>query len=58
MTPGSIGRVKQVIRALSLGLARDLWRDALKEDSAHRVREMLTQALDENGLGGLVRSGK
>jgi phosphotransferase system enzyme I (PtsP) len=54
MTPGSIGRVKQVVRTFSAREARDLWRDTLKEDSADRVREMLKQALEEKGIGGLV----
>lgn len=58
MTPGSIARVKRVIRTFPVGRARDLWRDALQEDSADRVRELLTQALDEKGFGGLVRPGK
>jgi phosphotransferase system enzyme I (PtsP) len=54
MTPVSIGRVKQVIHTFSAGEASDLWRDALKEDSADRVREMLERALEEKGIGGLV----
>lgn len=58
MTPGGIGRVKQMIRTFSLGQARGLWRDALKEHSANGVRELLMQALDERGLGGLVKHGK
>lgn len=58
MAPASIGRVKQVIRTFSVSQARELWEDALKGGSAQRVREMLTQALDEKGLGGLVRPGK
>lgn len=58
MAPGSIGRVKRVIRTFSVSQAHDLWEDSLSEDSAHRVREMLSNALNENGLGGLVRPGK
>ena len=58
MTPGSIGRVKQVVRTFSIGQARGLWRGALKEHSANGVRGLLTQALDEKGLGGLVRPGR
>jgi phosphotransferase system enzyme I (PtsP) len=53
MTPGSIGRVKQVVRTFSAREAGDLWRDALKAESADRVREMLEQALGEKGIGSL-----
>jgi phosphotransferase system enzyme I (PtsP) len=58
MTPGSIGRVKQVIRTFSADQAGDLWGDALKEDSADRVRERLEQALEEKGIGSLVGPGR
>jgi phosphotransferase system enzyme I (PtsP) len=58
MTPGSIGRVKQVIRSFSASQAGDLWRHALQEDSADGVREMLVQALEDKGIGGLVRPGR
>jgi phosphotransferase system enzyme I (PtsP) len=57
MTPGSIGRVKQVIRTFSARQAGDLWRDALKEESADRVRKMLKQALEEKGIGSLLEPG-
>jgi len=57
-TPGSIGRVKQVIRTFSAGQAGDLWRDALKAESADRVRELLEQALEEKGIGSLVEPGR
>jgi signal transduction protein with GAF and PtsI domain len=55
---GSILRVKQVIRRFSAGLARELWEGSLQEDSARGVRTILTQALENEGLGGLVRPGK
>jgi phosphotransferase system enzyme I (PtsP) len=58
MAPGSILRVKQVIRRFSAGLARELWERSLREDSARGVRAILTRALENNGLGGLVRPGK
>jgi phosphotransferase system enzyme I (PtsP) len=58
MAPGSILRVKQVIRGFSTGLARELWERSFQEDSARGVRAMLTQALENKGLGGLVRPGK
>jgi phosphotransferase system enzyme I (PtsP) len=56
--PGSILRVKQVIRRFSAGLARELWERCLQEDSARGVRAILTRALESKGLGGLVRPGK
>jgi phosphotransferase system enzyme I (PtsP) len=58
MAPGSMLRVKQVIRRFSAGLARELWKRSLQEDSARGVRAILTQALENMGLGGLVRPGK
>jgi phosphotransferase system enzyme I (PtsP) len=58
MAPGSILRVKQVIRRFSAGLARELWERSLQEDSAQGVRAILTQALENEGLGGLIRPGK
>jgi len=58
MAPGSILRVKQVIRRFSAGLARELWERSLQEDSARGVRSMLTRALENEGLGALVRPGK
>jgi phosphotransferase system enzyme I (PtsP) len=53
MAPGSIGRVKQVVRTFSAGQAGDLWRDALRQESAERVREMLEHALEEKGFSSL-----
>jgi phosphotransferase system enzyme I (PtsP) len=58
MAPGSILRVKQVIRRFSAGSARELWERSLQEDSAQGVRAILTQALENEGLGGLIRPGK
>ena len=58
MASGNIPRVKQVIRNFSAEQARDLWVNALQESSAQRVRATLTRALDQKGLGGLVRPGK
>jgi phosphotransferase system enzyme I (PtsP) len=58
MTPGSIGRVKQVIRTFSAGQAGDLWKEALRQESAQRVREMLKRALVQKGIGSLVEPGR
>jgi len=58
MAPGSILRVKQVIRGFSARLARELWERSLQEDSARGVRSILIQALENEGIGGLLRPGK
>jgi signal transduction protein with GAF and PtsI domain len=58
MTPGSIGRVKQVIRTFSAGQASDLWKEALRQESAQLVREMLKRALVQKGIGSLVEPGR
>lgn len=58
MAPGNTLRVKQVIRRFSAGLARELWQGCLQGVCARGVRAMLTRALDNMGLDGLVRPGK
>jgi phosphotransferase system enzyme I (PtsP) len=58
MAPGNIPRVKSVIRSFSGNQARELWELALKQDGAEQVRKMLTEALEQKGLGGLIRPGK
>ena len=58
MSVGSIARVKAVIRAFSLARARELVSTALGMEKAIAVRSLLSSALEEAGLGGLVRAGK
>ncbi|MDH3451210.1 MAG: phosphoenolpyruvate--protein phosphotransferase, partial [Gammaproteobacteria bacterium] len=55
---GDIARVKWVIRSIPEARARELTQRALGMQSAAEIREMLTRALDEAGLGGLVRPGR
>jgi phosphotransferase system enzyme I (PtsP) len=58
MSAASLLRVKGVIRSLSRTRARELLAAALRCDSGTAVRQLLTSALDELGLGGLVRPGR
>lgn len=58
MGAGSLLRVKGVIRSMSRTRARELLRIALQCETGHAVRRLLIDALDEIGLGGLVRPGR
>ncbi len=58
MNAGSLLRVKWVIRSFSLHEARDLLAEALACEDAADVRKLLGDALENKGLGGLVRPGK
>jgi len=51
-------RIKQVIRAFTRAHARQLLDKALHMEEASEVRDLLTDALDQTGLGGMVRGGK
>jgi phosphotransferase system enzyme I (PtsP) len=50
-------RIKRVIRAIPRTQARHLLDQALHMEDASEVRGLLTNALDQVGLGGLVRVG-
>jgi phosphotransferase system enzyme I (PtsP) len=58
MGAGSLLRVKGVIRSMSRARARELLRIALQCETGHDVRRVLTDALEDVGLGGLVRPGR
>ncbi|MCF7983790.1 MAG: phosphoenolpyruvate--protein phosphotransferase [Thiohalocapsa sp.] len=58
MGAGSLLRVKGVIRSLSLTRARELLRLALKCETGEEIRRLLVDALEDVGLGGLVRPGR
>jgi len=58
MGAGSLLRVKWVIRTLSRSRARELLGVALHCEDAASVRRLLVSALEEVGLGGLLRPGK
>ena len=58
MSAGSLLRVKAVIRSLSRARARELLNRALQLEDATAVRRLLLAAIEEVGLGGLMRPGK
>ena len=58
MATGSIPRVKRIIRSFSTDEALALWKSALCCNSAQQVRGVLTEALEDKGLGGLIRPGR
>lgn len=57
MSVGSISRIKQVIRHFSTVEARDLLEQALELADPDDIREMLVEAINDKGLGGLIRAG-
>ncbi|MEJ2380835.1 MAG: phosphoenolpyruvate--protein phosphotransferase [Gammaproteobacteria bacterium] len=57
MTVAGLQRVKWVIRTFSRRRARNLLAKALQMDDGHAIRAMLNQALEQAGLGSLVRAG-
>ncbi|WJW75143.1 phosphoenolpyruvate--protein phosphotransferase [Thiohalobacter sp. IOR34] len=58
MSAGSLPRVKWVLRTISRQRARELVEAALGLEKAGAIRALLHNALDEAGLGGLIRAGK
>ena len=58
MSVSSLLRVKWVIRSFSREHARHLLCRAREMDHPQDIRLMLNQALEEAGLGGLVRAGR
>ncbi len=58
MGAGSLLRVKKVIRSTSRARARELLNLALQCEDAKSVRRLLITALEDIGLGGLVRPGR
>lgn len=57
MSASALPRVKWMIRNFTRSHARQLLEEALDMDSARVIREHLDQALEQAGLGGLVRVG-
>ncbi|ROR35002.1 phosphoenolpyruvate--protein phosphotransferase [Inmirania thermothiophila] len=57
MSAASLPRVKWVIRSFARAEAEALLEEAMAMESASAVRERLNEALEERGLGGLVRPG-
>jgi phosphotransferase system enzyme I (PtsP) len=58
MSASSLPRVKWAVRSVSQARCKELLAAALQMENARAVREMLEVALDEAGLGGLIRAGK
>lgn len=58
MSAGSLLRVKWVVRSISRARARQLLQAALRMEEAYQVKRFMTAALEDLGLGGLVRPGK
>ncbi|MEJ2620861.1 MAG: phosphoenolpyruvate--protein phosphotransferase [Candidatus Thiodiazotropha sp.] len=58
MNGGSLLRVKWVLRSFSSGRARELLQKALRCEQAVEVSNLLSNALEEMGLGGLMRAGR
>ncbi|EGW53038.1 phosphoenolpyruvate--protein phosphotransferase [Candidatus Endoriftia persephonae] len=58
MSAGSLLRVKRVVRSVSRARARELLQAALRCERPAEVSELLNNALEQIGLGGLVRAGK
>ncbi len=55
---GSLSRVKWMIRNFTQQEASDLVAQALQMKDAWLIKKMLTNVLEEKGLGGLVRAGR
>ncbi|WP_049773060.1 phosphoenolpyruvate--protein phosphotransferase [Nitrosococcus watsonii] len=58
LTAGDLPRIKWIIRNFSQQHARDLLARALQEEEPEPIYRMLCQALDNFGLGGLIRGVK
>jgi len=58
MNATSIPKTKWVLRSFSVSRAEELLAEVLSMPDAISVRRILEQAIDEVGLGGLIRAGK
>jgi phosphotransferase system enzyme I (PtsP) len=58
MSSASLPRIKWVIRNFSLARAQELLQDVLVMHHSKTIRAHLENALEESGLGGLIRAGK
>ena len=58
MSAANLPRIKWVIRSFTQRRARKLLTEALTFEYAHAVRNYLNSALEDAGLGGLVRAGR
>lgn len=58
MNARSLPRAKAVVRAFELKHAKELLADVLRIDDSREIRNHLEMAIDEAGLGGLIRAGR
>ena len=58
MSAGSLLRTKWVVRSISRARAKQLLQAALRMEEAYQVKRFMGAALEDIGLGGLVRPGK
>ena len=58
MSAASLLRIKWVVRSFSVAQAKTLLTEALQLEDAQAIRALLNSALDEAGLGGLIRAGR
>jgi phosphotransferase system enzyme I (PtsP) len=58
MSSSSLPRVKWMIRSITRKKAQALLGEVLQMDEPAQVRARLNQAMEEAGLGGLIRAGK
>ena len=58
MTASGLPRIKWVIRSFTRRQAASLLEEALAMEDAGAIRHHLNQALEREGLGGLIRAGK
>jgi len=58
MSAANLPRIKWVIRSFTQRRARKLLKEALTFEYVHAVRNYLNSALEDAGLGGLVRAGR
>ena len=58
MNARALLRIKWVIRHFSMHRAKELLAEIMKMDDAREVSVHMETALDEAGLGGLIRAGR
>lgn len=58
MSVGSLPRVKWMIRTMTQSRARELATQVLQMEKEIAIRTLLNNAMEEAGLGGLVRAGR
>lgn len=55
IAPSGIARIRRLIRSWSRQEAQGLWEEAMRLDSAGVVRAFVLKAIEDKGLGGLMR---